>query len=554
MHTRRDVALSIILLFLSASIGGCGQIEQDSPIEIGQRGLAIRMRMLDQTDVARIRFVLERTSCAGEAFDPWASTVEKPLEDILLPGGIPGFEDQPLDGDSSHAFADLFVDLAEGCYRVATWPLASNGNLSRDCAPASASGVRIRDGQTTEIFLINQCRGEGRGAIDVISGLNRPPGLTAVAFQRSKFVYQCQDQVVCATAKDPDEDPIRFSWAKASGPTLYDGPRVISTTTNPDGSVTQCVRAVAEVPERYELTVTVRDLLHGPGGALISFEEYFNSLGSTQTSRDALTFPFYAASDGRTGGCTAVSCKALLESSPGTPSGLYMLDPDGVTGPITPFETYCDMTTDGGGWTLLATVTNNSDGPNQGNWLVASPSLNNWESTTASFGTPNPSLNQDFRSPAFHSVPGQALMITHRNQFLLRTSSQCMGSQTLRARFVGFGWECRGSESFANHPACTHPCDIATATPRAGDTVLLNGVARSKLYFKTGEADGAQDTNKDRTYLSTSYRPDVDYPVGLGAFCSGVYCNPRQGQADVNDLSDAITPAPGTEFYGIWIR
>lgn len=79
----------------------------------------------------------------------------------------------------------------------------------------------------------------------------------------------------------------------------------------------------------------------------------------------------------------------------------------------------------------------------------------------------------------------------------------------------------RGSEDFSSHPPCTHACVIAQAVVRAGDTALLNGVVRARLYLKSGEADGAQDTNRDRSYISTSYRPNVDYPVGLGTFCSG---------------------------------
>jgi len=69
--------------------------------------------------------------------------------------------------------------------------------------------------------------------------------------------------------------------------------------------------------------------------------------------------PSCVCDDGFTGDgetCTtsiAASCQDVIDRGEDVGSGIYQIDPDG-TGGSAPFDVYCDMTTEDGGWTLIA--------------------------------------------------------------------------------------------------------------------------------------------------------------------------------------------------------
>jgi hypothetical protein len=224
------------------------------------------------------------------------------------------------------------------------------------------------------------------------------------------------------------------------------------------------------------------------------------------------------------GECVSSSCYQLLLAHPGLADGDYTIDPDGP-GPLPPMTASCDMTTDGGGWTLVLQYLH-AGGTNPDVLarpdslpLLGSDVLGGDESGSAHWG---------------HAVPSLVAA-------LQPTEVRFLGKTSAHARVVHFKTVRRTALDYLTTGAGSFSGIQADFVPLSGHTAHLPGAANA--FFADS---GPQALTTHPFYGTGLYHWNINPPA------------PYSGRWEVDDwLRTDTVPANGysaSTMHRVWIR
>ena len=163
------------------------------------------------------------------------------------------------------------------------------------------------------------------------------------------------------------------------------------------------------------------------------------------------------------------SCLDILTKGYGTSDGSYSIDPDGYGAGEDPETVYCEMSLDGGGWTLISISAS-------GSGLTATNILDD-----SAFGSPD--FSADYKALAFSTMDFSDLMFD---------------DGSLYAVYQGVG---SGSQSFYDFVSglSTNICGSTTTTKYSLSAGTFTGadLCETTLYFNAIDEDGGHNSTCD---------------------------------------------------------
>ncbi|AWV87964.1 hypothetical protein [Bradymonas sediminis] len=246
---------------------------------------------------------------AAMRFELFECASRGPIQSVTIPlwadsiRRFRAYSDFKLRPEAAHRFGDITWQVTPGCHRVRAQVVDQAGVALGSCEPADTPNSFLESGESQSYVILSECEApDDHAGVRLQEILNRAPRLDPIEVTPLSSDASCSSTKVCATAHDPDGDPLKLEWTlRSHSDRLLPTPTPTVGRQRLDGesSRTECILLPANTQAAH-VDVQVRDLSGAlpaaqvPGQAtparaepLLSFEDlYLGDFGLVARSRD----------------------------------------------------------------------------------------------------------------------------------------------------------------------------------------------------------------------------------------------------------------------------